>query len=345
MKLDTRIELTMLVVGAVLVGVWVGLRMVRSDAPDVKPEAPAASRSSSVPAPRIMTAPPARAPRTTPAPEPQRPRPTTRPLPVVIAPSAPSEATRLSDPGQTERTAPPTDAAGQLLAAGKKYEARALLTRQVLVVPDGPIRENLRKTLNAINAELFFSRAPSPDSTVYEVQPGDSLSRIATKVCKRDHYFHELIMRVNGIRDAKRIQAGQKLKIPTGTFSTLIQRDARRLTILLNGHYIKEYPVTVGAPATPTPLGKFSIANNKKVNPEWYSDGHVYKYGDPRNILGTRWVGFEETDQHQGYGIHGTHDPNSIGQATSNGCVRMLNEDVEEIFGMLMPGDSVEIVR
>ena len=62
-------------------------------------------------------------------------------------------------------------------------------------------------------------------------------------------------------------------------------------------------------------------------------------------MLGTRWLGFAEKGEYQSYGIHGTNDPNSIGRNVSNGCVRMLNKDVEEIFSMLQIGDKVQIVK
>jgi hypothetical protein len=46
----------------------------------------------------------------------------------------------------------------------------------------------------------------------------------------------------------------------------------------------------------------------------------------------------------QGYGIHGTNEPNSIGKAASHGCIRMAKADVEEIFDLVEVGDTVELV-
>jgi len=71
----------------------------------------------------------------------------------------------------------------------------------------------------------------------------------------------------------------------------------------------------------------------------------VLPYGDPGNILGTRWIGFVDTEQHEGFGIHGTSDESSVGKNVSNGCVRLRNADVEELFGMLAPGEKVRIVK
>jgi lipoprotein-anchoring transpeptidase ErfK/SrfK len=45
------------------------------------------------------------------------------------------------------------------------------------------------------------------------------------------------------------------------------------------------------------------------------------------------------------YGIHGTIDPNSIGKAESRGCIRLRNQDVEEVYDMLAVGSEVTIRR
>ena len=343
MRLDTRIEVTVLIVVGLFIGVWVGLRLTRGRTPSVGP--PPEVQTGGQNAPDLpMSAPPAATPLD--ARQDEKPADENKPLPAAMSTeksSQPPEAVVKNQNAPTEKTILSEEVA-KLLAEGKRFEARALLTKQILAAPEGPQREQIRKTLNEINRVLFFSsRAPSPDCTFYKIKSGDALARIATKRCKRDTYFYHLLMRINNIKDPKRIRVGQKIKIPQGTFSALVQRRAHRLTVFLNGHYIKEYPVTVGAPTSPTPLGKFCLANNKVVKPPWYHEGNVYKYGDPRNILGTRWIGFEATEEYEGFGIHGTTDPDSIGKDASNGCIRMHNKDVEELFGMLMPGEIVEI--
>jgi lipoprotein-anchoring transpeptidase ErfK/SrfK len=243
------------------------------------------------------------------------------------------------------------DSARQLLQEGKKFEARAMLTKLILPAPEGAARGEMRKMLEAINKELFFSSKPSPDSISYEVQPGDTLAVIVHNQAKdsnqgKDYYFTEVVMLVNGIKDAKRIRPRQMLKIPQGTFSAVVQKSGRRLIILLNGDYIKEYPVGLGAAESPTPEGKFVLDVGKAKNPDWTApDGQLYKFGDPKNILGTRWMPFTDTEGHHGLGIHGTTDPKSVGKEVSNGCIRLLNADAEEIFGMLAPGDTVEITK
>ena len=65
---------------------------------------------------------------------------------------------------------------------------------------------------------------------------------------------------------------------------------------------------------------------------------------DPRNPLGSRWIEWYRDGAPTSYGFHGTNDPDSIGEAASEGCVRLLNEDVELLFEILPLGAPV-IVR
>ena len=61
---------------------------------------------------------------------------------------------------------------------------------------------------------------------------------------------------------------------------------------------------------------------------------------DPLNPLGERWI-----DLGDGYGIHGTIDPDSIGKAELRGCIRMRASDVEEVYDLLTKGSEVIIRR
>ena len=93
-----------------------------------------------------------------------------------------------------------------------------------------------------------------------------------------------------------------------------------------------------------TPEGKFVVGDRLK-NPDWYRNGRKIPFGHPDNRLGTRWLGFKRTARASGYGIHGTDDPSSIGKEVSEGCVRLENADVEELFEWVGVGTEVEIVR
>lgn len=112
----------------------------------------------------------------------------------------------------------------------------------------------------------------------------------------------------------------------------------RKLALLVNGAIVRVFPVAVGAPVSPSPIGRFTIIN-RLSEPTYYRPGKVIGPG-PSNPLGTRWLGLDR----KGYGIHGTDDPQSIGYARSHGCIRLRNEDVQELFSLLRVGDVVELL-
>jgi hypothetical protein len=60
-----------------------------------------------------------------------------------------------------------------------------------------------------------------------------------------------------------------------------------------------------------------------------------------RRYMGT--LGTRRLDLGDGYGIHGTDEPESIGHSVSHGCVRMRNEDVEKLYPMVAVGTPVYI--
>lgn len=118
----------------------------------------------------------------------------------------------------------------------------------------------------------------------------------------------------------------------------VINLPSRTLEFYSANNLIKVYPVAIGKPATPTPLGSFSVIE-KEVNPRWFPPrtGEAVASG-PQNPLGYRWMGFAAL-----YGIHGTNAPWAIGGAVSNGCVRMNESDVEELFEVVPYGTPVRI--
>ena len=123
-----------------------------------------------------------------------------------------------------------------------------------------------------------------------------------------------------------------------GTRRLVISIPDRKIALLEDGRVVKVYPIAVGKNSTPSPNGNFHIAT-RVIKPTWFQPGKVVGPG-PANPLGTRWMGLG----YKGYGIHGTNRPRSIGHAASHGCIRMRNQDVEELFELVEVGDQVELV-
>lgn len=128
------------------------------------------------------------------------------------------------------------------------------------------------------------------------------------------------------------ILAGEETKIVINIPNTT-------LYLYRGGKLIKEYRITVGRIDAPTPIGNFKVIN-KMINPTWYPpDGRDPIPPGPNNELGTRWIGIDKPH----YGIHGTIKPQEIGKATSDGCVRLKNEDIEELYPLFSLKMPVEI--
>jgi L,D-transpeptidase ErfK/SrfK len=111
----------------------------------------------------------------------------------------------------------------------------------------------------------------------------------------------------------------------------------RKLLLIEGNQVLKMYDVAVGKPSTPSPQGEFQVIN-RIPHPTWYGPGTIVGPGRD-NPLGTRWMGLSV----KGYGIHGTNAPNSIGKAASHGCIRMRQQDLEDLFELIEVGTTVEL--
>jgi lipoprotein-anchoring transpeptidase ErfK/SrfK len=118
----------------------------------------------------------------------------------------------------------------------------------------------------------------------------------------------------------------------------IVNIPARKIALVENGKVVKMYSVAVGKKSTPSPSGSFHIASHV-VNPTFSHAGKVVRPG-PSNPVGTRWMSIG----YKGYGIHGTNHPESIGHAASHGCIRLRNQDVQELFELVHVGDEVDLI-
>ncbi|WP_050615685.1 L,D-transpeptidase [Bacillus testis] len=121
----------------------------------------------------------------------------------------------------------------------------------------------------------------------------------------------------------------------------IVNKANNKLAYFKDGKMIGMYNVATGKSNELTPEGLFTIVVKAK-NP-YYRKKNI-PGGDPRNPLGSRWIGFNAlgTDGRT-YGVHGTNAPWSIGKYISNGCIRMNNKDVEALYEII-PLDSKILV-
>lgn len=105
----------------------------------------------------------------------------------------------------------------------------------------------------------------------------------------------------------------------------LVDTSSSVLAVFQNDVLLKTYVVAGGKPSTPSPFGTWKVISKG----EWGGG------------FGGKWMGFNVPWGK--YGIHGTIYPDSIGWNSSHGCVRMRNEDVEELYKIVKVGTKVII--
>lgn len=123
----------------------------------------------------------------------------------------------------------------------------------------------------------------------------------------------------------------------------IVNQKINQLAYIDEGEVKSTHAVATGVAEDQTPNGLHTIII-KAENP-YYRKSDI-PGGAEENPLGTRWIGFDakETDGRI-YGIHGTNQPESIGKNRSNGCIRMFNEEVEQLFSEIVIGTKVWIVH
>ena len=207
---------------------------------------------------------------------------------------------------------------------------------------DDELWKKSAQILGDANIKIFMSDIPTKKKQLYTIQDGDSLIRIANKF----KTTVESVQKSNGLNPASPIIfPGKTLYIYTGAWSIKVSKSKFKLYLYDGDDLFKIYSVGIGKQGR-TPSGSFVIYTKQK-EPIWYNDGKAIAYGSKENVLGTRWMSLKpigDTNSHlRGYGIHGTWQPETIGTKSSNGCIRMKNNEVDELYSIIPYKTSVII--
>lgn len=134
------------------------------------------------------------------------------------------------------------------------------------------------------------------------------------------------------------------LPSPSHSEVRLVLRLGERRVYVYRGNEAQvSYPVAVGREGWETPTGTFQVFDMVR-NPGWTNPfTRELVLPGPTNPLGERWIAFW-TDGKDYIGFHGTPNRESVGRAVSHGCIRMLNEDVRELYEMVAPGTQVIVL-
>ncbi len=190
----------------------------------------------------------------------------------------------------------------------------------------------------------------SGDRFQYEVGDDDTSRSIAARFGEPDTMF---------LLNGGEPQPGANIMVDNRHIAAAVIGDGvvinvpqRMLFVFRDGKLAEAWPVTVGRPDWPTPLGSFYVAS-LRTNPTWHVPPAIQEEMEedgievadevkpgPKNPLGKSWVGLD----HGGIGIHGTNRPLSIFLFGSHGCIRLNPEDGTRLLHIVSPNEAVEII-
>ena len=153
-------------------------------------------------------------------------------------------------------------------------------------------------------------------------------------------------------------------RVPTDLLSEpglqiVLDRRHRQLMVLENGQLKRRFPAAVGTVGWETPAGRHQVLE-KVAHPVWQhpGNGRAVPPGSA-NPLGSRWIGFyRDCNGRSGWdgerelqisgctvaGFHGTPHRWTVGRAVSHGCVRLYEENVQELFDLVQVGTVVTVL-
>ena len=204
---------------------------------------------------------------------------------------------------------------------------------------------------------MEFPAALVGEQFEYTVQRGDSL----TSISARFGIGQSILARMNEIKKGALLHQDQLLQIDNRhvipehlTDGILINLPQRMLYHFQAGKLAAHYPVSLGRPNWPTPMGSFKVLNIQE-NKTWYLPKSIQEEmrregkivltqvpPGPENPLGKHWIGLSLP----GIGIHGTIAPASIYHFLSHGCIRLHPDDIAALFQQVrknLPGKIIYV--
>jgi lipoprotein-anchoring transpeptidase ErfK/SrfK len=279
------------------------------------------------------------------------------PVAVEAPPAAPtgtpeqrSKAQKLLAEGEAHR------AGGRLIQARSKL-SQALLTEHL----GEPEADEARRELTALADKTVFSPRiyeGDPYAMPYTFREREVLQNVERRL--KLYTPWQGLLKVNNLHSARRIRAGQTLKMIRGPFHAVVYKQQHVMDLYLHREglervFIRRLDVGLGKEGS-TPLGAWRV-ENKLIHGDYYptpDSSQVQRrirYGQPGYAFGKKglWIGLKGTDANtegmSGYGIHSTDAPDSIGQDASEGCIRLSDQDIDLVYALLYEKMSTVEIR
>jgi lipoprotein-anchoring transpeptidase ErfK/SrfK len=237
-----------------------------------------------------------------------------------------------------------------LAAAACGGQARSMNDRHALAAKVARCTDGAYRTLGS--TRVAYAGVAANGAVAHRRPKGDVLARFGAKnvndyptvfgvlgvvvnrQCKPQWYRVQLPMRPNGVTGFVRAWTLDLERVPA---RVVVDVSSRRLSLYRRGKLAWSARVAVGAPATPTPIGRFYV--NQRLIPEDASG----PYGPA--AIGISAFSDVLTGWAQGgpVAIHGTNEPWSIGHPVSNGCIRLPNATLRRLFAVAVAGTPVII--
>lgn len=258
----------------------------------------------------------------------------------------------VEDTGVTSKEAKDLIAKGEgHIAKDEVLAARFELNDALLRELSSLDRQKVKGMLTLLANDWLFSKKVLEGDTLvttYSVMSGDNLGAIGNTY----KVPHQILVKINRLSSDRALRAGSNIKVINGPFHVIIDRSSFTMDLYLQNTFVKSYDVGLGKEGSETPVGRWRVKDGgKMVQPPWFDEkaGKTYHASDADYPLGARWIAIEGLDANTktrtGFALHGTKEPETIRTKSSNGCIRLINEEIIEVYGLLYPVHSlVQIV-
>ncbi|MEO8440788.1 MAG: L,D-transpeptidase [Spartobacteria bacterium] len=211
-----------------------------------------------------------------------------------------------------------------------------------------PYTDFLELVAEKFHARQEYIRQLNPDFDWNGAKPGDNV-KVPNVTAPFD--VQEAIGRKKATEEAEKADTlkTEDEKPENEQFAIFIHVSEKMLELKQSGKLVGSYPITPGSDSLPAPIGEWFIKGFAWM-PTFRWDEAMLQRGErsgdayelppgPNNPVGIIWMELN----HKGSGIHGTEVPETIGRATSHGCIRLSNWDALDLGKKVRPGVHVTI--